>query len=136
MEATNIFPISIASVSNGLNLPSSTISDSINISSQYWVSLASFNAISSLLRKSLSDWALCASRTFAPTDVPERSSCFPSVLVTPGEASRKPQALTIRIANCLVLSVIGILLAIVNTEYSCINSNKITNYELRITNYL
>ena len=134
VEATKIFPISFASWSKGLNFLGSTTPESMRISNQYCVSLASLRAISILLKKSLSDCADLDSRTFAPIDVPERKSCLDSVLQTPGSWYRKEQAFTILIANCLVLSVIGITPLILppSVIVSIVHS---TTYDLRLTTY-
>lgn len=101
--------ISDDSFNRGSNRLESAIPDSISISNQYCVSLASLSAISNLFKKSLSDCAERDSLTFAPIEVPERNNCLDKVLATPGRSSKKLQALMIRIANIFVLSVIGIL---------------------------
>ena len=58
------------------NRCSGTIPLLTNISIQYSVSLASFNAISYLLMKSFLDWAETASEQFAPIEVEERKNCL------------------------------------------------------------
>ena len=131
VEATKIFPISFACWSKRLNFLGSTTPESMRISNQYCVSLASLRAISILLKKSLSDCADLDSRTFAPIDVPERKSCLDSVLQTPGSWYRKEQAFTILIANCLVLSVIGITSLILLLRVVVLIVTIITTYDLR-----
>jgi len=118
VEATNILPMVFASSKSDSNLRFSTKSDSINISNQYSVSLASLSAISNLCKKSLSDCADWASLTLAPIEVPERSNCFDRVLRTPGCSSKKLQAFMILTAKFLVISVILILAIMTFTSLS------------------
>ena len=82
--ATRIFAISSISSSRDFTLASGRISDATKSFSQDSVSLASFSAISNLLKKSRRDWPDFASTVFAPILVPDRNNCFANVFDTPG----------------------------------------------------
>ncbi len=53
-------------------------------------------------------WLPCASSTFAPTDVPERSNWLARVRETPGDSSSARQSLTMRVANSNVRSLMSL----------------------------
>lgn len=79
--ADRIFINSLASFNNDTNLFSGTSSEAIITLIQYLVSLASFKAISILLKKSAVLCPDCASSTLAPIEVLERINCFDNSLL-------------------------------------------------------
>ena len=100
-EVTRIAVSWPASSIRSVNLSCATIPDSTRSSSQYAVSSNSCSALSVLLIISASERLRLHSLSCAPTEVPDRSTCFP---MTPPTVvlGRVPYSRMIRNANSLV----------------------------------
>ena len=98
-EATKMAVNSSVSASNSCKRSAFTNPASTRISIQYSVSASSCEALSILLMNSATDRARVASRYCAPTDVPQRTNCFPTTSAAPDFGSDEYKRIT-RNANC------------------------------------